>query len=72
MDRYHPDRGEGGYAFKGWKVVALVNLNDLSVTKELVVRATVYDVEGKPMSQFEGKYPAIVSFDLAEASLLRP
>lgn len=47
------------------KVVALVNLNDLSVTKELVVRATVYDVEGKPMSQFEGKYPAIVSFDLA-------
>lgn len=47
------------------KVVALVNLNDLSVTKELVVRATVYDIEGKPMSQFEGKYPAIVSFDLA-------
>lgn len=48
------------------KVVALVNLNDLSVTKELVVRATVYDVDGKPMSQFEGKYPAIVSFDLAK------
>ena len=47
------------------RVVALVNLNDLSVTKELVVRATVYDIEGKPMSQFEGKYPAIVSFDLA-------
>ncbi|MDI9515009.1 MAG: CdaR family protein [Bacillota bacterium] len=47
------------------RVVALVNLNDLSVTKELVVRATVYDIEGKPMPQFEGKYPAIVSFDLA-------
>ncbi|HOP72228.1 MAG TPA: CdaR family protein [Thermoclostridium caenicola] len=47
------------------RVVALVNLNDLSVTKELVVRVTVYDTEGKPMSQFEGKYPAIVSFDLA-------
>lgn len=47
------------------RVVALINLNDLSTTKELVVRVTVYDTEGKPMSQFEGKYPAIVSFDLA-------
>lgn len=47
------------------KVVAMVSLNDLSVTKELVVRATVYDTEGKPMPQFSGKYPAIVNFDLA-------
>lgn len=48
------------------KVVAPVNLTDLSVTKELVVRAVVYDTEGKPMTQFAGKYPAIVSFDLAK------
>jgi YbbR domain-containing protein len=47
------------------KVVALVSLNDISVTKELVVRVSVYDIEGKPMTQFTGKYPAIVNFDLA-------
>lgn len=48
------------------KVVTLVNLHDLSVTKELVLRATVYDTSGKPMSQFDGKYPTIISFDLAK------
>lgn len=48
------------------KVAALINLNDLSATKELVVRATVYDIDGEPMSEFEGKYPTIVSFDLAK------
>lgn len=48
------------------KVVTLVNLQDLSVTKELVIRASVYDTSGKPMSQFEGKFPTIVSYDLAK------
>lgn len=47
------------------KVAAIVSLNDLSVTKELVVRVTVFDIEGKPMTQFAGKYPAIINFDLA-------
>jgi YbbR-like protein. len=48
------------------RVVAPVSLDDLSTTKELVVRVIVYNVNGEPMSQFEGKYPAIVSFDLAK------
>lgn len=48
------------------KVVATVSLKDLRVTKELVVRAAVFDHSDKPLSQFDGKMPqVIVNYDLA-------
>jgi YbbR domain-containing protein len=47
------------------KVVVPVDLKDLSVTKDLVIQAVVYDTSGKPMTQYGGKYPAIVSYDIA-------
>lgn len=48
------------------KVAATVNLESLRTTKELVMRATVYDTNDKPLSQFDGKYPVIINFDLAK------
>lgn len=48
------------------KVAATVNLEALRTTKELVMRATVYDTNDKPLSQFDGKFPVIINFDLAK------
>ncbi len=48
------------------KVAATVNLEALRTTKELVMRATVYDTNDKPLSQFNGKFPVIINFDLAK------
>lgn len=48
------------------RVVAYVNLNEADNNKEIVMRGTVLDSEGKPIRQFDGKVPIIVSFNLAK------
>lgn len=48
------------------KVGVQINLANLKSTKELVIRASVVDTEGKALRQFESKYPVLISFDLAK------
>lgn len=48
------------------KVVAYVNLDEADDNKELVIRGTVLDSSGQSLSQFEGKVPVIVTFNLAK------
>lgn len=48
------------------KVVAYVNLDEADDNKEMVIRGSVLDSSGQPLSQFEGKVPVIVTFNLAK------
>jgi len=48
------------------KVVAYVNLDEADDNKELVIRGSVLDDDGRPLKQFEGKVPVIVTFNLAK------
>lgn len=48
------------------KVVAIVNLDEIGDTRELIMRGIALDANGQAIREFEGQIPVIVRFDLAK------